>query len=140
MSIAHDERCRINDSLVIRRIEILKPPNHRSRETFLYRLRLICIVTHCPKGKVILNQQYFRSASHETNNPSTAKLPTIQSDVIGPDASGQRRLIDEWPVQLINIKQQASAIGVPIEIDEAFYPIESIQVELIGRQSILRTS
>ena len=98
-----------------------KSPEHRLREGAADGIALFSIVRDSAKLLIFSHQEDLFAATLKMDHVAFAGLATIQANVIGTHAVGERFVEDEWclPFGFVNAKTESAFARVPVVGDKS---------------------
>ena len=121
MQIGRQQRADIDDDLGVLALALARDvagPEHRFGERLAHAFRFIGVRRDGAELRVVLDEQEPRTGAAELDQMRFAALAAIETDVIGAQASRQRRDQQERPVQIAHAEQHAAFRGVAVYVEE----------------------
>ena len=80
--VTQEKRGCVYDGRTIAGVDVREAPYDRPRERLFDRLPFIGVLARGPVAEIVLDQQDFRSAAQEANDPGRAELAAVEADVV----------------------------------------------------------
>ena len=115
MNVTQIKRGRIHQDAIAFFGAHLETPQRRFSECVFHGPPLIGVIAVSAECVVLSDQQNARTRAFEAHDIGLTKLPSIQTNVIRADASGQRFDIKKFRIPLIDLEPNLSRLRVPVE-------------------------